>query len=71
MASRKGAPRRASGKGAKPKTKAELKQLLKKAQAEVDKLLEAADAAILTRFKAGLREIKKELKEIEPFDGGP
>jgi hypothetical protein len=69
MASRKGAPRR--GKGAKPKTKAELKQLLKKAQAEVDKLLEAVDTAILREFKAGLREIKKELKEIEPFDGNP
>jgi|HubBroStandDraft_4_1064222.scaffolds.fasta_scaffold475574_2 hypothetical protein len=62
----------ASRKGAKPKTKAQLKKLLKKAQGEVKKLLKEDKAAILTRAKlrAGLEEIKHDLVQIEPFEEG-
>ena len=61
-----------TGKRGKGKTKAELKRLLKDAQGEVDKLLKADQAENLTRasLKGKLHRIKRDLKKIEPFEGG-
>lgn len=72
MASIKPIRRKTSGKSRKGKTTAELKRRLKRAQAEVQKLLAGDKAGSLTRTKlrAGLVEIKEHLYEIEPLEGG-
>lgn len=72
MATRKNTPGRTSGKGKKGKTKAELKRLLKKAQAEVEKLLAAHESGTLKRgnLKSRLTEVRRVLTGIEPFEEG-
>ena len=61
----------ATRKTKRGKTKAELKKLLKAAQAEVNRLLEHDENGTLTRrhLEAGLREVRGKLREIEPFEG--
>jgi hypothetical protein len=70
MASRRTTPRKASGKGRKAKTRAELRRLLKKAQAEVEKLVKRDRAGTLTRanLEAGLEEIEEYLAEMGPLE---
>jgi hypothetical protein len=70
MASKRTTPRKASGKGRKGKTRAELKKLLKKAQTEVETLLKGDRAGTLTRTKlqAGLEEIEKNLVAMGPLE---
>jgi hypothetical protein len=70
MASRKTTSRKTSGKGRKGKTRAELKELLKKARAEIDKLLKGDRAGTLTRvnLRAGLEEVEVHLDEMEPLE---
>lgn len=70
MAPRKTTPRKTSGKGEKGKTRAELKKLLKKAEAEIEKLLKGDQAGTLTRarLRAGLEEIEEHLKEMNPLE---
>jgi predicted ribonuclease toxin of YeeF-YezG toxin-antitoxin module len=72
MASKRTAPRKTSGKGTQGKTREELKELLKKAQAEIEKLLKRDQAGTLTRAKlrAGLEEIEEDLEEMEPLEKG-
>jgi hypothetical protein len=70
MASRKS--RKASGKGSKGKTRAELQKRLKKAQSEIATLLKYDQAGTLTRAKlrAGLEEIDEHLGVMEPLELG-
>jgi len=70
MAPRRTTPRKTSGRGRKGKTKAELKKLLKKAQAECERLLKGDQAGTLTRrnLKAGLEEIEEYLEEMGPLE---
>jgi hypothetical protein len=72
MASRRTTPRKTSGKGSKGKTKAELKKLLKKAQAEIEKLQKGDQAGTLTRktLRAGLEEIEENLDAMNPLEKG-
>jgi hypothetical protein len=72
MASRKTTRRNTSGKGRKGKTTAELRMRVKKAQAEIQKLLKGDQAGSLTRanLRAGLEEIEDHLYEMEPLEGG-
>ena len=67
MASKRTTAKKTPGKF---KTRAELKKLLAKAQAEIAKLLRDQKAGILPQkeLKAGLNETKKYLKAMEPFD---
>jgi hypothetical protein len=73
MASRRTTPRKTSGKGSKGKTKAELKMLSKKAQAQIKKLLKGDQTGTLTRvnLRAGLEEIEEHLKRMNPLEKGP
>jgi hypothetical protein len=70
MASKKTTRRKTSGKGRKGKTRAELKKLLRKARAEIDKLLKGDQAGTLTRanLRAGLEEVDVNLDEMEPLE---
>jgi hypothetical protein len=72
MASRRTTSRKTSGKGSKGKTKAELKKLLKKAQAEIEKLQKGDQAGTLTRktLRAGLEEIEENLDAMNPLEKG-
>lgn len=72
MASRKTKPRKTSARARRGKTRAELKRLLKKAQAEVEKLLKADQVGTLNRrdLKAGLEEIDENLEAMEPLEKG-
>jgi hypothetical protein len=72
MASRRTTPRKTSGKGRKGKTRAELKKLLKKAQAEIEKLQKGDQAGTLTRktLRAGLEEIEENLDAMNPLEKG-
>jgi hypothetical protein len=72
MASRRTTPRKTSGKDRKGKTRAELKKLLKKAQAEIEGLLKGDDAGTLTRvnLRAGLEEIEEHLEAMNPLERG-
>jgi hypothetical protein len=69
MASKRTTAKKTSGKY---KTGTELKKLLAKAQAEVANLLKNQRAGTLAQveLKAGLQEIKKHLKLMEPHDMG-
>lgn len=69
MASKRTTARKRAGKGGKL-TKAELIELLKKARAEVAKLLKDQRAGTLTQvdLEAGLEETDKHLELMEPFD---
>jgi hypothetical protein len=70
MASRKPIPRKRSRRVRNGKTRAELKKLLRKARAEIDKLLKGDQAGTLTRanLRAGLEEVDVNLYEMEPLE---
>lgn len=72
MASRKTTTQKTSGKGRKGKTRAQLKKLLKKAEAEIEKLLKGDRAGTLTRvrLRCGLEEIEEHLRAINPLEKG-
>jgi signal transduction histidine kinase len=72
MPLRRTIPKKSAGKRGRGRTKAQLKRLLKDAQNEVEKLLKAARAENLTRahLRTRLRRIEKDLRQIEPFEGG-
>jgi len=72
MASRRTNRGTKPGKARKGKTRAELKNLLKKAHAEVEKLLKGDEAGTLSRkhLKAGLEEIEENLDAMEPLERG-
>jgi hypothetical protein len=63
MASKRTTPRKTSGKGRKKKTRAELNKFLKKAQAEIEKLIKSDQVGTLTRMnlKARLEKIEEHL----------
>lgn len=64
--------KKSAGRRRRGKTKAQLKRLLKDAQNEVAKLLREDRAQNLTQahLRTRLRRIKKDLRKIEPFEGG-